>query len=189
MTDSFRWAQVLFALLVALVVGERVYFLHYRAATSDAAFRWIVRALERGAEEPLRQFALARPSTQLGRLLSAMLSDHTGVAAREQLFDLRDEALVRLRLLRVCATIASTLGLLAGILALARANSDSRELLALQAGAAQRHALSEAIASMAIGVATSAFCFQALASLRTAAERMLLQARQVARAAEVPLLS
>jgi hypothetical protein len=85
-------------------------------------------------------------------------------------------------LLRVSATLASTTGLLGGILALARGSASSAGLWALSAGGAERHNLDEAIATMAIGVALSALCFQALALLRPAAQRLVTQTAHLARA-------
>jgi hypothetical protein len=41
--------------------------------------------------------------------------------------------------------------------------------------------MNEALATMAIGVATSALCFQAVALLRPAAQRAMLQVRQLER--------
>ncbi len=101
---------------------------------------------------------------------------------RELLADLREEAIARLRFLRVAATLASTTGLLGGILRLARGPSIITGLAALKAGEPERLMVMEAIATMAIGVALSALCFQALALLRPAAQQLISQTLRVARA-------
>lgn len=180
MISLYQVVQLGFALFVSLVIVERVRALCLRAATSDEALRTIVRAAESDEHEILRGFARARPEAQSSRLIEARLSDDPGAVAEVQV-DLHEETFARLKLLRVCATLASTMGLLGGILTLA-GKAEAPGLLALQAGAAERLRLSEAIATMAIGVATSALCFQALASLRPPAQKLLMQASQLARA-------
>jgi hypothetical protein len=177
----FQLAQLAFAAFVIAVISERVRALHSASATSDDAARWLSRSFEAGAHHRIRNWVHARPSTQLSRIAELALDDPAEM--RELLADLRDESLARLGLLRASATLASTLGLLGGILTLARGTSHNAGLLALQAGAVERLTMDEAITTMAIGVGTSALCFQALALLRPAAEKHLAQARQLARAA------
>lgn len=158
--------QLAFALFVLALVGERVRALCWTQALSE-------HALKRMLERP--SLASARPESVLAR---ALLDEQP----LESLADVREIASGRLRLLRVCATLCSTLGLLGGILLLAGAPLPGQGLLALQAGALARARMSGAITTMAIGVGSSAFCFQALAILRTAATRMLAQAERIARA-------
>ena len=175
---------MLFALIVALVVAERVRALYGTALVSDDALRWLLRELETRKIEHPRAWAEQRSHTYVGRVLRAAFDDtDSETEVNECLLDLRDEAGARLRMLRVCATLASTLGLLGGIIVLARSNAFGGGLSALILGAKQRAAMPEAIATMAIGVATSAFCFQALALLRPAAQKALMQAQQIARLA------
>ena len=167
----FQWLQLGFAAFIASLVAERIHTLCWRQAVSDHAFKRVL-----AGDVALQQrWASARSESALAQLVA-------GEDVRESLADAREIASARLRLLRVCATLASTLGLLGGILLLAGARLPDQGLLALEAGAVERARLDGAIATMAIGVASSAFCFQALAVLRRAAQKLLQQAEQIARA-------
>lgn len=94
--------------------------------------------------------------------------------------DLRQAASARLAVLRGCATLASVLGLLGGIMAIRGGFSGNAGLLELQAGLAQQVALAEALERMAIGVGTSAVCFYALGVFRRAARDLIVQITQIA---------
>lgn len=182
MPSAFQLGQLTLALIVVAIIAERVRLLHLDAATSDEAVRWILRTIEQGEQRLLASWAEASPCSHVGRVLQAGLgAEANNGELRETLLDLREEASARLRLLRVAATLASTVGLLGGILALA-GGTERAGLSALKAGGAERATFAEAIATMAIGVATSALCFQAIASLRPAAQKLIAQAEQVARA-------
>lgn len=183
MLSWFQVGQLAFAAFLIVVISERVFALYVRLATSDDAARWLARELEAKSPDGPRAWARARPEAQLARIVELALDDARRDELGELFVDVRAETLARLSMLRVSATIASTLGLLGGIVTLARGAPEAAGLLALQAGGLQRLAMNEAISTMAIGVATSAFCFHALALLRTAAEKRLTQARQLARAA------
>jgi hypothetical protein len=150
--------------VLALII-ERMRALCWVHAISDDAFK-------RMLEQP--RLARARPESALA---DALLAED----AQEALAELREIASARLRLLRVCATLASTLGLLGGILLLAGAPLPNQGLLALAAGAVARARMDGALGTMAIGVGSSAFCFQALSILRAAAAKQLRQAEQIAR--------
>jgi hypothetical protein len=149
---------------VVLVV-ERMNALCWRHAISDEA-------LKRMLDD--RRLAHARPESALAQ---ALVADDP----LEALADAREIASARLRMLRVCATMASTLGLLGGILLLAGAPLPSQGVLALAAGAVARARMNGAIATMAIGIGSSAFCFQALSVLRPAAQRYLTQLDRITR--------
>jgi hypothetical protein len=180
----YQLAQLTFALLLAIVIAERVRALCVRGATSDEAMRWLLRSLDEGELDRPLAWARARPDSHVARVLAAALSAQPSeLEVQECLADVREEASARLRMLRVCATLSSTTGLLGGILALSRNGPEGAGLEALKAGGAERASMAEAIATMAIGVATSALCFQALAVLRPAAQKAVSQAQQAARAA------
>lgn len=186
MPTLYQLCQLAFALLVAGLIAERVRVLCLYGAMSDEALRWLLRALERSDLDAVRGFTRARPTSYVARVLQAALETRDAGSVNddrvgEVVADLQEEASARLRVLRVSATLASTMGLLGGILVLAR-GAEQAGLLALRRGGAERGAMAEAIATMAIGVATSALCFQALALLRPAAQRLLTQTRQVVRA-------
>ncbi|MDB4975206.1 MAG: hypothetical protein JWN48_3547 [Myxococcaceae bacterium] len=180
MASWYQLAQLVFASFAVAMIAERVRALHWSLASSDEAIRWLVRELQQGGAEQALAWASARPMAQAARLIRASESEGAREGElRELLIDLRDEATARLSLLRVSATLASTLGLLGGILMLTGALPPDAGLLALQAGAAERLSMQQAIATMAIGAGTSALCFQALALLRPAARRLIAQAQQI----------
>lgn len=95
------------------------------------------------------------------------------------LADLRMEASSKLTLLRVSATISSTVGLMSGILAIQYGFS-GKGLLSLSAGLAQQVALNRALSHMAVGMGTAAFCFAAFGLLRVAARDVLAQVAHIA---------
>ena len=181
MMSWFQLAQLAFALFVAAVIAERMRALHWHLASSDEAVRWLVRELASEDRTQARAWAEARPDAQAARVVIAATSvDADEGAMRELLLDLRDEATARLPLIRVAATLGSTLGLLGGILTLTGVLTPAAGLLALKAGAVERLSMEQAVATMAIGVATSATCFQGLALLRPAAQKLIAQAQQIA---------
>jgi hypothetical protein len=157
--------QLGFALAIAALAAERMRALCWTHAISEPAFK-------RMLSDP--EVAQVRSESVLAQALIA--NDPA-----EAIADAREIASTRLRLIRVSATMASTLGLLGGILMLAGAPLPNQGLLALAAGAVERARMSTAIATMAIGVGSSAFCFQALSILRRAAQTLLAQADRVAR--------
>jgi hypothetical protein len=178
----FQLCQLAVTLFLSVVIGRRVHALYYRVATSEETFRWLLRTLERGDREPARAWARARPGAQLARMIElAFTSSQPAAELRELVVELRDESTASLRMLRVAATLVSTLGLMGGILTLALGSSRHAGLMALQAGRVERMTMNEALATMAIGVATSALCFQALVVLKPAAQRAMLQVRQLER--------
>lgn len=184
MLGWFQLLQLGFALFVVVLIAGRVHELCWRAPISDALARWLVDALVARDIEAVRAFCAERPDSHAARLAAHTLQDvqQADTDSGELLADLYEEAGARLLALRVSATLASTTGLLGGILALARDSQQSAGLLALKAGAAAHHNLSQAIFTMALGVALSAVCFQALALLRPAAQRLVTQDATVARA-------
>ncbi len=178
MPSGFQLGQLAFALFVAVLIAERVRVLYWRAPLSDAAQRWLLAALRTGDGDAVARLRTARPESHAARILADADGD-----VNELLGDLFEEARARLLALRVSATLASTTGLLGGILQLARGDgAEGAGLLALKAGAVAQARVSEAITTMAIGVAISAVCFQALSSLREAAKRLVAQDVTVARA-------
>lgn len=182
MPSWFQLGQLAVALYLSSVIARRVHALYYRDATSEEAFRWLQQNLERGDRDVVRAWAQARPRAQLARMIELAFTSSQRVAElRELCVDLRDESLASLRTLRVGATLVSTLGLMGGILTLALGSSRHAGLMALQAGRAERMTMNEALATMAIGVATSALCFQAVALLKPAAQRAILQVRKLER--------
>jgi hypothetical protein len=151
--------------------------------TSELAVRWLCERVASGELANALRWARDRPQTLTGRLLL----EHAPPGEREEdvfltLLDLQQEVNARLAVLRVCATLASTLGLLGAILAIRAGLGAPEGLVRLQAGLAESLALSRALLTMAIGVATSAGCFYALALFRRAALTIITQGRRLAHA-------
>lgn len=182
MPDVLTLLQLgLSAVLLALIV-ERVRYLLLVAPLSPEGLRFVSEALEQGRAREARVWVDAAPQTHVGQLL------HAGLVARAEadddlsdiLFDLQARCLARLRAVRVGATVASTLGLLVGILRIRGGLGPAQGLLALEAGLAEKVALGQALSAMALGVGTSAVCFYALGILREAARALLAQSTKVA---------
>ena len=187
MPSWFQLGQLAVALFLSVLICRRVQALHYRDATSEEAFRWLLRTLESGEREPVLAWARARPHAQLARMIElAFSSSQPAAELRELVIELRDQSMASLRTLRVAATLVSTLGLMGGILTLALGSSRHAGLMALQAGRVEHMTMNEALATMAIGVATSALCFQAVGLLRPAARRAMFQVRQLERLLAAP---
>jgi hypothetical protein len=166
------------------VIADRVYSLMFVAPLSRRGVEFVLRALERAEFEPLRAFARASSRAHISRMLVAALEPASDGERQEDVltelsFELSGEAAARLRALRVGATIASTLGLLIGIIRLRGGFTKPPGLLALEAGLSERLAVSEALFSMALGVGTSAVCFYALSLLQEAARSLIAQRGRV----------
>jgi hypothetical protein len=181
--DVLTWLQLGVSAGLAAVIVERVRYLLVVAPLSPEGMKFVVAALEAGRSEQVRVWAEEAARTHVGQVLQAGL----GAGGSEQedelsdvLFELQARCLARLRALRVGATVASTLGLLTGILRIRGGLGESAGLLALEAGLAEKVALGQALGSMAVGVATSAVCFYALGVLREAAKGLLAQGTKVA---------
>lgn len=174
--------QGVLALVVVAAVVERARCLLFRAPVSAELTRTLTEALASGRSDLALRVAKELPECWASRVvIEASPADGTDRAelAATCLADLRVEAEARLGLIRVSATLASTMGLMAGILAIQRGFS-GHGLLALSQGLAQRVAMSEALTHMAIGIGTAAFSFAAFGLLRKAARDGLSQASQVA---------
>ncbi|HEX6243312.1 MAG TPA: hypothetical protein VFZ61_20505 [Polyangiales bacterium] len=152
------------------------------APLSPEGLRFVSDALEQGRVDEARSWAEQAVQTHVGQLLRAGLvgSRQPDDDLSDLLFDLQARSLVRLRALRVGATIASTTGLLVGILRIRGGLGPDQGLLALEAGLAEKVALGQALSAMAIGIGTSAVCFYALGVLREAAKAVLTQGTKVA---------
>lgn len=192
MPDALTLFQLGLSAALLGVILDRAYHLLFRAPLSRRGVEYVMRALERTDHGPLRAFAAHTARTHVSRVLSVALGpleegDTREDAMAELSFELSAEAAVRLRALRVGATIASTSGLLIGIIRLRGGFIKSPGLLALEAGLTERLALADALFSMAIGVGTSAVCFYALSLLREAARSLLAQRSRVENAL-MPLL-
>ena len=122
--------------------------------------RALDRALDSGDLAQARALARAGDAAWLARIARAALDvwgEQRAVVAAldEALADLRAEADSGLRPLRMVASLASTLGMLAAILALNGVGVPHGGLVALQAGLAQSLAVAQAVASVALGGSTA----------------------------------
>jgi hypothetical protein len=174
--------QLALSAVLASVIVERARYLLVRAKLSEAGWTFVEESLRRGQLTELRAWARALPETHVGSLLQAVLepTSDRDEELPELLSWLRERSAARLRLLRVGATIASSLGLMVGILSIQRGYGEPAGLLALEAGLPQKLAMSQALFSMGIGVATSAVCFYALGLFRPAAQALIAQSARAA---------
>ena|GEM_PF-6158209 len=180
MDRLFELGQVVFALGVAAVIAERARALLFCSSTSDRAVKWLAARLRDGDSVSAEAWARRVPSSFVARTLLETLDTQNPERDPDMLrLELRHDAGVRLGLLRGCATLASALGLLGGILSIRQGFSGGGGLLALQAGLAEQVALACALQSMALGVATSALCFYALAVFRRVARDLLAQSAHI----------
>lgn len=191
MPDALTLLQLGLSAILLGAIGERVYTLMFAAPLHPRGAEFVTRAAQRCELRELARFAASAGTrhTHVARFLRVALSpSRPGESRRDELaelsFDLSAEAIVRLRALRVGATIASTLGLLVGIVRLRGGFAPPRGLLALEAGLTEHMAVADALGSMAIGVGTSAVCFYALSLLREAARSLLAQRTRVERLLE-----
>jgi len=170
---------------VLALVTERIRALLFVAPVQARLLTQLERCCEAGHLEAARLLVSSLPGTSACRVALAGLSGAAdGLSAmQEELLEVRAWTTRRLRAVRVCATMASTLGLLGAIVSLVFGFGGSG-LLSLQAGLAERVALDQALLAMGIGVGTSAFCFYAFGLLRRAAHETLAQAVRAARAVE-----
>ena len=186
MPDLLTLLQLGLSAMLLGLIADRVYTLMFAAPLHKRGLEFVTRALERGNLAALNHFAAgaATRRTHIGRMLHIALAPaQPGESRRDELaelsFELSAEAIARLRALRVGATIASTLGLLVGIVRLRGGFAQPSGLLALEAGLTERMAVGDALYSMAIGVGTSAVCFYALSLLREAARFLIAQRTRV----------
>ena len=183
MIAALSWAQLAFALFVVVVIAERAWVLLLEAPVSEQADRWLRESLSRDALGLVRRWSLRRPTTYVAQVLTTGLferseSPEEGLA--ELLLDLNYAATKRLMLLRVSATLASSLGLLSAIVAIRQGFGGDSGLISLQAGLAERLSVAHALWSMAVGVGTSAVCFFALSIFRQRAWELVAQSRRFA---------
>jgi len=174
--------QIMLVCVVTAAVIERCQVLLFVAPVSPAFLASLSESVARADHASALRLAHEAPQRWVSRVV--IDTSHADAADRREqagstLSDLRVEADMRLGLIRVSATLGSTLGLLSGILAIQRGFS-GHGLLALSAGLAQQVAMSEALTHMAIGIGTAAFSFAAFALLRRSAGLAMAQAAQIA---------
>jgi hypothetical protein len=139
--------------------------------------RALDRALDAGDLDAARALARAGGDAWLARISRAALDawpEPRAVSASldEALAELRGEADAGLRPLRMVASLASTLGMLAAILALNHVGVPSGGLLALQAGLVQSLVVAQAVASVAMGGCTAMVVLMARALIRRHTKRL-----------------
>jgi hypothetical protein len=175
--DAFAVCQLGITAILLLTIGERVFYLCYRARLSSAGSDWVKRQLASDALKALTVWACTAPEILVARLVRAASSSHSvEEALADEHAEIVEAVSQRLRAIRVGATLSSTMGLLVGVLRLRAGFLQPTGLLALEQGLPERIATSQALFSMAIGISTSAICFFALAHLRRAASVLLQQA-------------
>ncbi len=160
------------------VVGVRLRVVLFTAPLDARTFaRALDRALDAGDLAQARALARAADAAWLARIARAALDvwgEQRAVVAAldEALADLRGEADSGLLPLRMVASLASTLGMLAAILALNGVGVPHGGLVALQAGLAQRLAVAQAVASVAVGGSTAILVLLARGVVRRHTKRL-----------------
>ncbi len=177
----FTLIQLALVLTVLVVIAERARLLWFRAPVSGRLCTELERCVRAGRLERIEALCAASPFRWACRAALVARQQDAATAAEALFLDLRYEAERRLVTLRIAATLASTLGLLGGILAI-RQGFGAGGLLALESGLAQHVALGRALSTMALGIGTSAICFAAFAAFRRAARHVLTQAQRVLQA-------
>jgi len=179
-------AQVLFAAVALWVVVRRLRVVLFTAPLDARLFgRALDRALDANDLDQARTLARAGGDAWLARIARAALDAWAEPATvsgvlDETLADLREDADSGLRPLRMIASLASTLGMLAAILGLNGVGVPSGGLLALQAGLQQSLAVGQAVASVAIGGATAVIVLLARAVVRRHTKRLYDEAVRLA---------
>lgn len=174
--------QALLTTLMIAVVIERCRVLLFVAPASRSFVDALSQSLDSGDPSRADKLSHANPVCWVSRLVLASNDGEPSDCVERvetTLVDLRLEAGTRLSLLRVSATISSTLGLIGAILAIQRGFS-GKGLLSLSAGLAQQVALNQALTHMAVGMGTAAFCFAAFGLFRGAARDLMAQVAHIA---------
>lgn len=171
-------AQLLFAAVALWVVVRRLRVVLFAAPLDARLFgRALDRALDARDLDQARALARAGGDAWLARIARAGLdvwSEPRAVpgALDEALAELRDDADRGLGPLRMLASLASTLGMLAAILSLNGVGVPSGGLLALQAGLQQSMAVAGAVAAVAVGGCTAVVILVARAVIRRHTKRL-----------------
>jgi hypothetical protein len=184
-------ATAAFALLGLAVLGiitERLYVLCFQAPLSDELLAIALKGARESDNLLLRSLVERHRHSHCARLVEASaIPAGQGEDTASTLQELRSAACARLSVLRTLATLCSTMGLLAGILALGREVApEEAGLLALKPGMVQRIALAQALRYMAAGVGLSGLAFYGLGRLRRAAQGLIRQDERLARALRTP---
>jgi hypothetical protein len=186
------WLQLGVSAALLGAIAERAHYLLFRAKLSEEGWAFVQRGVQAGELAELRAFARAQPHAHVSAVLRAAFDpnpERDDGDLAELLSSLHEQSAARLRVVRVGATLASSLGLLVGILCIRRGFGEPAGLLALEAGLPQKLAMSQALFAMAIGVATSAVCFYALSLLRPAAQALVAQSARAAHLVQDALAS
>jgi biopolymer transport protein ExbB/TolQ len=180
----FNFAQLLLAAVALALIAERFRTLFYRARLDPGPFlQALQEELSAGRLHAARLLAQAGRPAWLAELAHAVLQaeqagEGVDVAAEETCSDLSDEAARRIYVINGLARVATPLALLGVILELTGALAHRSGLQALQAGLLENTALSRALATLAIGIATTAVCFVASTMLRKRALAAIAELRR-----------
>ena len=181
----FNALQLLLAAVALALIAERFRSLFYRARIDAGPYLAALRYdLQAGRIHAARELAETGRPAWIPELVHAVLRAETDGEQAEGVADevcanRRDDAGRGIYLLHGLARAATPLALLGVILELSSALSGrGAGLQALQAGSVQNIALSRALSTLAIGIATSAVCFVASGMLRKRALALVKDLRQ-----------
>ena len=184
----FNLLQLLLAAVALALIAERFHTLFYRARIDAGPYLEALREeLRAGRTKAARALAEAGRPAWVAELVHAVLKadadgDHAESVADEVCADRRDQAGRRIYAVHGLARVATPLALLGVILELTGALAGRGGSEAFQAGLVRNAALSRALFTLAIGIATSAVCFVASGMLR---KRAVALVRDLRRAMEI----
>lgn len=182
----FHVLQLAFAAVALGVVVERVRFLFYVAPLDTKP--WLRAVLDAIDEDDLATATLlvkrARPAL-IAEVAHAGLQaradgEGAGPAIDERASLAEDQAVARLRAVRVFASLGSATGLLGAAIELGRLYGREYGLAALQAGRAEALAISSALLAVVVGTAVSLVCWTAFRILQKHAAAVIADIRETA---------
>ncbi len=185
---AFNAVQLLLAAVALALIAERFRTLYYRARIDPGPYLEALREdLQAGRTKAAIALAEAGRPAWVAELAHAVLrveanGERSEGVADEVCADRRDEAGRRVYAVHGLARVATPLALLGVILELTSALGVRGGLQALQAGLVESEALSHALCTLAIGIATSAVCFAASGMLR---KRAVALVRDLKRTREI----
>jgi biopolymer transport protein ExbB/TolQ len=184
--NLFNLLQLLLAAVALALIAERFRALFYRARIDAGPYlRALGEELRAGRMQEARRLARAGRPAWVAELAHAVLQAEPGseqvlALSEEACAALRDEAAKRIYVIYGLARVATPLALLGVILELTGALSGRAGVQALQAGLVESSALSRALGTLAIGIATSTVCFAASAMVRKRAQAAVKDLGQAA---------
>ncbi|MBK8169303.1 MAG: MotA/TolQ/ExbB proton channel family protein [Sandaracinaceae bacterium] len=180
----YQSGQMVLAAVACGFIAQRVRVLWFRAPLdAKPIVAKMEELIQRRAFDELRAFAAKLGDASWIGIVIRRAAQHAPKlddvenAVDETLMDLKQEALKGLLTLRVLTSLATTAGLLGAVLELTRGATKDTSLASLEAGLFARLAFSNAMSSMALGIATAIVCGVSLRMFRRDAVKVFNEAR------------